>query len=150
MRLALFEPDIPQNTGTMIRSAACFDFAVDIIEPCGFLFSDKKMRRSGMDYLEQVEIVQHASWEQFYEKRSPNSRLILLTTKTDLPYFEFQFEPGDCLIMGRESSGVPQKVVEQVDKKVTIPMNADCRSLNVSIAASIVMAEARKQIGWSK
>ncbi len=147
MRLALFEPDIPQNTGTMIRSAACFDFGVDIIEPCGFLFSDKKIRRSGMDYLDQVQIAQHTSWDAFYESVSKKSRLILLTTKTDQSYYDFEFNENDCLIVGRESCGVPQHVFDSVDEKITIPMNAACRSLNVSIAASIIMAEARKQVG---
>lgn len=146
MRLALFEPDIPQNTGTMIRSAACFDFSVDIIEPCGFLFSDKKMRRAGMDYLDQVEIKQHASWESFVGQKT--GRLILLTTKTDKAYGDFEFLSNDCLIVGRESSGVPQKVVDQVDDLITIPMNAACRSLNVSIAAGIIMADARQKVGW--
>jgi len=147
MRLVLFEPDIPQNTGTMIRSAACFDFGVDIIEPCGFLFSDKKMRRAGMDYLEHVEIISHDSWENFYKKMHGHARLVLLTTKSGKSYHEFKFLENDCLIVGRESSGVPSKVLENVDECITIPMNVNCRSLNVSIAASIVMAEVRKEIG---
>ena len=145
MRLALFEPDIPQNTGTMIRMASCFNVPVDIIEPCGFIFDDKKLRRAGMDYLNIADVTRHASWEHFYKARQ--GRIVLMTTKSSESYVDFQFLPTDILLMGRESAGVPDAVHNSADARVRIPMRADTRSLNVAISSAIVLGEALRQTG---
>jgi len=145
MRLALFEPDIPQNTGTMIRMAACFGVPVDIIEPCGFIFDDKRLRRAGMDYLDIAAVTRHASWESFLAQKQ--GRLVLMTTKSSDSYVRFQFEPTDILLMGRESAGVPDVVHRSVDARVRIPMKNQTRSLNVAISAAIVLGEALRQTG---
>src|SRR5215470_11189537 len=133
MRIALFEPDIPQNTAAIIRLAACLDVAVDIIEPCGFLFSDAGFKRAGLDYLGRAEVVRHTSWEAFRAKS--RGRLILLTTKAALPYTDFAFVREDALLFGRESAGVPDFVHEAVDQRLRIPLKAGLRSLNVAQAA---------------
>ena len=142
MRLALYQPDIPQNTGTLIRLGACLGVAVDIIEPCGFLFSDARLRRAGMDYLDQAETVRHASWNDFRAARTAK-RLVLLTTKASQSYLDFAFRPDDVLLLGRESEGVPQDVHQQADARLRIPMKG--RSLNVALAGAIVLAEALRQ-----
>lgn len=150
MRLALFEPDIPQNTGTLIRLGACMDVAVDIIEPCGFVFSDKSLKRAGMDYLERATINRHDSWDAFLENRARNEnagRLVLLSTKAALPYTDFKFEEGDTLLLGRESAGVPQSVFDRADASILIPMADGARSLNVAIAGAMVLGEALRQAG---
>lgn len=148
MRLALYQPDIPPNTGTMLRLAACMGLAVDIIEPCGFPFSEKSLRRSGLDYLDHVQIRQHLSFEDFQVwRRQRGHRLLLLSTKAAQPYTECQFEPGDILMVGRESSGVPPEVFEAADKQIVIPMSGGLRSLNVAVAASMVLGEALRQQG---
>ena len=115
MRLALYQPDIPQNTGAMLRLAACFGLGVDVILPAGFIFDDKRMRRAGMDYIDQVEIARHSAWASYLESRNgtegrPMGRLLLLTTKGDRAYTDFAFGPDDTLLVGRESSGVPAEV----------------------------------------
>jgi tRNA (cytidine/uridine-2'-O-)-methyltransferase len=143
MRLALFEPDIPQNAGALIRLGACLGVAVDIIEPCGFLFSDKGLKRSGMDYLELAEITRHASWEKFREVA--RGRLILLTSKGSVPYTEFAFAPDDIILLGRESSGVPDAVHEAADARLRIPLRPGLRSLNVAQAGAMVLGEALRQ-----
>src|SRR6185295_12286067 len=107
MRLALYQPDIPHNTGAMLRLAACLGVAVDLIEPCGFIWSDRRLRRAGMDYLEGVALTRHESWDAFRGGRPPASRLVLLTTAGETPYPEFQFRDSDTLLVGRESAGVP-------------------------------------------
>lgn len=145
MRLALFQPDIPQNTGTMLRLAACLGLAVDIIEPCGFVLSDKRLRRSGMDYLDGVDMTRHISWEHFLER--PRGRIVLLTTKAVTPYTEFSFLADDCLLVGRESAGVPPEVHEQADSQVLVPMTPGFRSLNVAVCAAMVAGEALRQTG---
>jgi tRNA (cytidine/uridine-2'-O-)-methyltransferase len=150
MRLALYQPDIPQNTGAMLRLAACFGLDVDVILPCGFLFDDRRMRRAGMDYIDQVSIRRHNSWENYLAARNtePNSgRLVLLTTKATLAYTDFAFAPGDSLLVGRESSGVPTEVAAAADASLRIPMRAGLRSLNVAMAAAIVVGEAMRQLG---
>ena len=147
MRLALFEPDIPQNTGAMLRLAACLGVAVDVIEPCGFVWSDRHLRRAGMDYLAQVDLKHHSSWQAFQAGRAPHGRLILLTTKSSLAYAAFRFRADDTLLLGRESAGVPRHVHDAVDARVTIPMQAGARSLNVALAAAIVLGEALRQTG---
>ena len=145
MRLALYQPDIPQNTGTLLRLAACMGLSVDIIEPCGFVLDDKRLRRSGMDYLESVDLTRHSSWENFLLE--PPERIVLLTTKTDRPYTGFDFAAGDCLLLGRESAGVPPEVHERADARVIVPMRPGLRSLNVAVCAAMVVGEALRQTG---
>ena len=146
MRLALFQPDIPQNTGTIIRLTVCFGIPLDIIEPCGFILSDAKLRRSGMDYLNLANIKRHVSWDAFIKERK-QSRLVLITTRAEDSLNQFVFDDNDTLILGRESSGVPQAVHNAIPEKVRIPMNKKARSLNVSIAAGIILWEALRQTG---
>ena len=150
MRLALFQPDIPQNTGTLLRLGACLDFALDIIEPCGFVFNDKAMRRAGMDYLEQVSYRRHNSWQDFlaYRQAHPEEygRLVLMTTHASEPYTDFEFRANDVILMGRESAGVPEEVHRQADARLLIPMNPNARSINMAISAAIVTAEALRQL----
>ncbi len=143
MKLALYQPDIPQNTGTIIRLAACLGVNVEIIEPCGFVWSETRMRRAGMDYIDRAAIVRHISWDAFQSAHS--QRLILLTTKSDIPYTSFEFRRDDTLLLGRESAGVPQEVHDSADGRVTIPMAAGARSLNVALAAAMVLGEVLRQ-----
>ena len=145
MRLALFQPDIPQNTGTILRLAACAAVGVDIIEPCGFVLSDARMRRAGMDYLDRAEIAPHRSWRQFRE--TCNRRLILMTTRGTMPYTEFCFDAQDTLLLGRECAGVPPDVHDAAAARLAIPMVPGLRSLNVALAAAMVLGEALRQTG---
>ncbi len=148
MRLALFEPDIPQNTGNMLRTAACLGVAVDLIEPLGFVFGDSRMRRAGMDYLDRVEVRRHASWDAFRaDLATRGGRLLLLTTGAQLTYWEFRFRADDVLLVGRESSGVPEKVAAAATERLRIPVAPGIRSLNVAVAAAIALAEALRQTG---
>ena len=144
MRIALYEPDIPQNSGAILRLAACMDVAVDIIEPCGFVLDDNRLRRAGMDYLDLVTVLRHKSWSAFREGER-TGRLILLTTCGTEPYHRFSYAPNDTLLLGRESAGVPPSVHEAVDARVVIPMASGARSLNVALAAAIVLGEALRQ-----
>ncbi len=146
MRIALYQPDIPQNAGTILRLSACFGLGVDVIEPCGFLWDDRRLRRSGMDYLEGVEVVRHRSWEHFAATRAPG-RLVLLTTRASTPYLDFTFRPDDVLVLGRESAGVPDAVHDAMDARVLIPMRPGFRSLNVAVAGALVLGEALRQTG---
>lgn len=152
MRLALYQPDIPQNTGTLLRLAACFGLPVDLIEPCGFIFDDRRLRRAGMDYLEGVDLTRHSSWGAYCQHRSGQGnragRLILLTTRATRTYTDFAFEPGDSLLLGRESSGVPPDVHDAADARLTIPLRPGFRSLNVAVAAAMVLGEALRQTGF--
>jgi len=145
MRLALFEPDIPQNTGTILRLAACFSIGVDIIEPCGFIFSDRRLKRAGMDYLDQVELSRHDAWAHFIANDNQNRRIILLTTKAETCYTEFEFQPADILLLGRESAGVHDDVHDAVDARLRVPMSPDMRSLNIAVSAAMVLGEALRQ-----
>ena len=145
MRLALFEPDIPQNAATLIRTAACLGIGVDVVEPCGFVFSDRNFRRAGMDYLRRADVTRHSSWESYARERS--GRLILLTTAGDRAYTDFAFGPDDTLMVGRESAGAPDTVHAAADARLTIPMRPGERSLNVAVAAAIVLGEALRQTG---
>ena len=151
MRLALFQPDIPQNTGTLLRLGACLDLALDIIEPCGFLFNEKAMRRAGMDYLDMVQYRRHNSWADFLEYRRQHpeeyGRLVLLTTHASKPYTAFEFRPNDIILRGRESAGVPDQVHELADARLLIPMNKNARSINVAVSAVMVIGEALRQTG---
>jgi len=143
MRLALFEPDIPQNTGAVLRLAACLGVGVDIIEPMGFVWSDRHLRRAGMDYLNHVELARHSSWNAFHNNH--RHRLVLLTTKADDRYTDFAFSADDTLLLGRESAGVPESVQAAADARIKIPMVGGMRSLNVALAAAMVLSEALRQ-----
>ncbi len=145
MRLVLIEPDIPQNTGAVLRLGACMGVAVDIVEPCGFLLDDKRLRRAGMDYLEAVEMVRHRSWQTY--RAAAAGRLLLLTTRGDTRYADFAFRPDDNILLGRESAGVPEGVHAESDARLLIPMRTGIRSLNVAMAAAMVLSEALRQTG---
>ena len=146
MRIALYQPDIPQNTGTILRLAACLDVAVDLIEPAGFDASDRNLRRAGLDYLEHVQLVRWRSWEVFLAERPPG-RLVLLTTAAEGSYLEFAFRVDDVLLLGRESAGAPEHVHARADARVRIPMRRDLRSLNIAVATAMVLGEGLRQVG---
>ncbi len=143
MRLALFEPDIPQNTGTILRLASCLGIGVDIIGPCGFVWSDRLLRRAGMDYLDRVECFHHASWIEYEASRQ--GRLLLLTTHGDCLYTEIRFCSDDTLLLGRETAGVPERVHASADRRLRIPMRVGERALNVAVTAAMVVGEALRQ-----
>ena len=143
MRLALYEPDIPQNAGSLMRLGACLGIGIDVIEPCGFLLSDRTVRRGGMDYLKSADIRRHASWAQF--RQTFSGRLVLITTRAERPYTDFDFAAADTLLVGRESAGVPQEVHDAADARLVIPMLAGLRCLNVAQAAAMVVVEALRQ-----
>ncbi len=145
MRLALFEPEIPQNTGALLRLGACLGVPVDVIEPCGFVWSDRRLRRAGMDYLDRVDLRRHVSWRAFEATR--RGRLVLLTRHAATPYTAFAFAEDDVLLLGRESAGVPPRVAAAAAARVAIPMRAGARSLNVALAAAMVLGEALRQTG---
>ena len=146
--LALYEPDIAQNTGAMLRTCACFGIRAAIIEPAGFPVSDRHFRRSGMDYLDHVAVDRHISWRAFSEwRRAEGKRLILLTTKADETLWDFAFQREDVIMVGRESAGVPQDVHSDADARVRIAIRPAMRSLNVSVAAALALGEAMRQIG---
>ena len=148
MRLALYEPDIPQNTGTILRLAACLGVAVDVIGPTGFDMSDRTFRRAGLDYLAHAEIDRHQSFADFDAARVLRaSRLVLLTTRSQIAYTSFTFRAGDTLLLGRESAGVPDPVHETADARLCIPLRPGLRSLNVAVAAAMVLGEALRQTG---
>jgi tRNA (cytidine/uridine-2'-O-)-methyltransferase len=147
MRIALFQPDIPQNTGTILRLAACMGICAHIIEPAGFPTADRAFRRAGMDYLDQVDITRHESWHAFEEWRAlEEARLILFTTQASISYLDHVFESADILLFGRESSGVPREVHEAADARLVIPMRPGLRSLNVAMAAAMTVGEAMRQL----
>lgn len=146
MHIVLYQPDIPQNTGTILRLAACLNIIVDIIEPCGFVWNDAKLRRSGMDYLDQVNVQKHMSWDAYLKQRDPKRRMILLTTKSSTSYTECIFTPFDDLILGSESTGAPLNIHEKADLKLKIPMNPEARSLNVAISCALVVGEVLRQL----
>jgi tRNA (cytidine/uridine-2'-O-)-methyltransferase len=150
MRLALFQPDIPQNTGTLLRLGACLDIELDIIEPCGFIFSERTLKRAGMDYLDMVRYRRHHSWEHFLQYRAEHSeeygRIVLLTTHASEPYYNFEFRPNDIILMGRESAGVPEEVHQTADARLLIPMNHNARSINVAVSAVMVVGECLRQV----
>ena len=147
MRLALFEPDIPQNTGALFRLAACFGVAVDLIEPCGFLLDDRRLRRAALDYLAGLELRRHISWPAFLADRNAASRLILLTTRGDMSHHRFAFAAEDTILLGRETSGVPREVRETAFARIVIPLRPPARSLNVALAGAIGLGEALRQTG---
>jgi tRNA (cytidine/uridine-2'-O-)-methyltransferase len=144
MRLALYQPDIPQNAGALIRLGACLGVEIDVIEPLGFILDDRRLKRAHMDYLEHVQIRRHGSWERFLEQRTPG-RLVLLTRAAKLRYTQFRFEADDILLLGRESAGAPAEVHERADARIKVPLRPGLRSLNVAIAAAMVLGEALRQ-----
>jgi tRNA (cytidine/uridine-2'-O-)-methyltransferase len=145
IRLALYQPDIPQNAGALLRLGACLGVPVDIVEPCGFILGDRRMKRAGMDYLDQVELRRHASWTEFLEARSAG-RLVLLTTRGSVRHDRFAFAASDTLLLGRETAGVPDEVHAVCDAAVRVPMRPGLRSLNVALAATLVLGEALRQL----
>ena len=170
MRLALYQPDIPQNTGTILRLAACLGVDVDLIGPAGFDMTDRALRRAGLDYIDKLQIRRHLSWEDFRTDHGsstcpdnavsnmkavngkPNSpptpgRLVLLTTRAQQSYLDFRFRPDDILLLGRESAGVPASVHESVNARIMIPMQPGFRSLNIAVSAAMVLGEALRQTG---
>jgi len=147
LRLALYEPDIPQNTGALLRLAACFGVGVDLIEPTGFLLDDRRLKRAGLDYADLVAVVRHSSWTQFRAARDPESRLILMTTAGAMPLHRFEFTATDTILLGRESAGVPEAVHAAADARVVIPLQSEARSLNVALAGAIALFEALRQVG---
>jgi tRNA (cytidine/uridine-2'-O-)-methyltransferase len=148
MRIALYEPDIPQNTGTILRLCACLGVEAHIVGPAGFPITDRAFRRAGMDYLDAVAIVRHASWPEFEAWRCPaHARLVLFTTGAAVSYLDYRFAPSDVLLFGRESAGVPRQVHEAADARLIIPMRPGLRSLNVAVAAAMAAGEALRQTG---
>ena len=148
MEIALFQPDIPQNTGTILRLCACLDVGAHIIEPAGFPVSDRAFRRAGMDYLDQVRLTRHISWMEFEQwRREKGFRLVLFTTKGATSYLDFRYEPLDILLFGRETIGVTDQVVAAADARVKIPVKQGLRSLNVAMAAAMAVGEALRQTG---
>jgi tRNA (cytidine/uridine-2'-O-)-methyltransferase len=147
MRLALYQPDIPQNVGAAIRAAACFGAGLDIIEPCGFPLDSREIKRVAMDYGALAPPVAHIGWQAFTQTLG-EARLILLTTKADQSIWEFEFRETDTLLMGRESQGAPEEIHAAAAARLSIPLAPGARSLNITVAASVALAEARRQIGW--
>jgi len=147
MRIALYQPDIPQNTGNILRLAACLGLSVDIIEPTGYIFDDKRFKRSSMDYINHVDYKKYIDWDSFYKwSKEQHFRLILLTTKSQKKYYEYQYKNNDILLFGRESAGAPKKIHQCVNERLLIPMQKGLRSLNVSNAVSMVAGEAIRQL----
>ena len=148
LRIALYQPDIAGNTGTILRFAACLGLGVDIIEPAGFPLSDKALKRAGMDYLEMAALTRHIDWNAFEDwRRKDGRRLVLLSTKAATPYTNFSFADGDMLLFGRESAGVPDPVHQAADARLTIPMQGSARSINVALSVAMVAGEAVRQLG---
>ncbi|MEM6781693.1 MAG: tRNA (cytidine(34)-2'-O)-methyltransferase [Pseudomonadota bacterium] len=143
IELALYQPDIPQNVGAAIRLCACLGTPLNIIEPCGFPWDERKIRTSAMDYYDLLDIKRHSGWETFHQEST--QRIVLLTTKTDQAYTDFTFQDGDILMLGRESAGVPIDIHQRLQHKVTIPMHGQARSINVINAGAIVLGEALRQ-----
>jgi tRNA (cytidine/uridine-2'-O-)-methyltransferase len=153
MRLVLYQPDIPQNTGALLRLGACFKIPVDIVEPCGFPFDDKRLRRTAMDYGAACESVRHSSWSAFlahHRETRSGGRLVVLSTAAATTYTDFAFTPTDSLVLGRESRGLPEEVHTAATARLRIPIATEMRSLNVVVAAAIVVAEALRQHGVFK
>ena len=148
LRIALYQPDIPGNAGTLLRFAACMGMDVDIIEPAGFVMSDKNLKRAGMDYLASVALNRHVNFEAFeIWRRTEGRRIVLASTKAALPYTAFEFRPNDILLFGRESAGVPDDVHERADARILIPMVEGQRSINVALSAAMISGEALRQTG---
>ena len=148
LAIALFQPDIPQNSGAMLRLCACLGVTTHVIGPAGFDLSDRALRRAGMDYLDHATIIRHTSWTAFETWRAEKAaRLILMTTRAAKPYSEFRFASSDIILLGRESAGVPEGIHAAADERIVIPMVAGLRSLNVTTSAAMVLGEALRQTG---
>ncbi|MEQ1711893.1 MAG: tRNA (cytidine(34)-2'-O)-methyltransferase [Hyphomicrobium sp.] len=148
MRLALYQPDIPQNTGTLLRTAACLGIALDVIGPTGFDMTDRALKRAGLDYLDHADLTRHESFDAFEHWRRacpPPPRLVLISAHAPIAHLEFAYRPTDILMLGRESAGVPDRVLAVADAAIRIPLSPGLRSLNVAIAGAIVLAEALRQ-----
>ena len=146
IRIALYQPDIPQNTGTILRTAACFGISVDIIEPAGFELSDKALRRAGLDYLKHASLTRHHDWDAYLSwTNEADRRIVLFTSKATKTHTEFDFSESDILLMGRESAGVPETVHDAVDERIKIPIRDGMRSLNLAVACAIATGEALRQ-----
>jgi len=145
LKIALYQPDIPQNLGSMMRLCACTGVELDIIEPCGFLWDERKIRQSAMDYYDHIKITRHTSWDKFFDLYHEQYRIILMSTKTETPYTRFTFQENDILLAGRESAGAPEHVHNSVDERVCIPMHGEMRSLNIVNATSMILGEALRQ-----
>ena len=148
MRLALYQPDIPQNTGTILRMAACLNVAIDVIGPTGFDISDRSLRRAALDYLAFVDLTRHVSWEAYRAAMkvvSPPPRIVLLSSKAAINYLDFEFQPSDILLLGRESAGVPDAVRDSTGAQISIAMRTGLRSLNIAVAAAMVLGEGLRQ-----
>ena len=143
-KIALYEPDIPQNTAAIIRTCACLGVKLEIIEPCGFLLSDKRFKRVVMDYMDWDKISIYQSFEKFFEAKR-NQRIILMTTKASVSYTKFKFEKNDTILFGRESAGVPESVHKLINDRLKIPMNENTRSLNIASSVAIILAESLRQ-----
>lgn len=149
MRIALYQPDIAGNTGTILRLAACLGLEVHIIEPAGFDLSDRNLKRAGMDYLEMAALARHVDWQAFEAWRQGlGARLVLLSTKAETAYTDFAYAPEDVLLFGRESAGVPDTVHNAADHRLTIPMQPGARSLNLAMSVAMVVGEAVRQMAW--
>ena len=144
-KIALFEPDIPQNTAAIIRTCACLGAKLEIIDPCGFLLTDKRFKRVVMDYLDEKEIKFYKNSDHFFESKE-NQRIILMTTKASVSYTTFRFDKNDTILFGRESAGVPDKIHKLIKNRLKIPMKNNKRSLNIASSVSIILAESLKQI----
>ncbi len=146
VRIALYQPDIPGNTGTILRLAACLGLGVDIIEPAGFDISDRNLKRAGMDYIAATALTRHVSWDRFEEWRATaGRRLVLASTRAALPYTKITYRSDDILLFGRESAGVPDHVHEKADERIIIPMVPGQRSINVAMSAAMITGEALRQ-----
>lgn len=145
MKIAMYQPDIPQNVGAMMRLCACLNVGLEVIEPCGFPWDARKIRQSAMDYYDAANITRHSSWSTFMESQAPEARIILMTTKADMGYTDFEFREDDILLAGRESSGVPEDIHNAAHARLAIPMQGGLRSLNIVNATSMILGEALRQ-----
>ncbi|MGH1403479.1 MAG: tRNA (cytidine(34)-2'-O)-methyltransferase [Alphaproteobacteria bacterium] len=153
MEIALYQPDIPQNLGAMMRLCACTNTGLNIIEPCGFPLDTRKIKQSALDYYDQITLKRYESWDSFLDfrqRQTPAPRIILMTTKASKAYVDVEFRPNDILLAGRESAGVPEDVHNLVDERICIPMETGFRSLNIVNATSMILGEALRQTKWQK
>lgn len=144
IKVCLYQPDIPQNVGAMMRLCACLGVSLDVIEPCGFIWNEKKVRQAGMDYVDAVTLTRHSAWQKFIES-NPGRRIVLMTTKAATAYTDFTFQDGDILLAGRESAGVPKNIHDAADARIAIMMKNDLRSLNIVNATAMILGEALRQ-----
>lgn len=149
VQIALYQPDIPQNVGAMMRLCACMNTPLHIIEPCGFPWDERKFKRAAMDYLTHVNVIRHSSWQKFQQETVQN-RIILMTTHANTPFVDFKFQKNDILLAGSESRGAPEDIHETTAARIGIPMHAGLRSLNIVNATSMIVGEALRQTRWSK